>query len=57
MYCETCRIYLGWFDAPLSHVFCSYAYCVAYCEEHCPREMDGQECDYHDDDEDEVENG
>ncbi len=33
----------------IDHLFAGYGFCVQFCAEHCPREVDGTECDDHDD--------
>lgn len=40
--CDECGKYLKNSD----HSFAGYGFFVAYCPEHCPRHVDGIDCDY-----------
>ena len=44
--CEVCGVNL---PNPTRHSFAGYGWYVTYCEEHCPRELDGTVCEYHPD--------
>ena len=47
MRCEECGKWVSnHLDSDQIHTFSGYGFYVGYCPEHCPRSVDGSDCDY-----------